>query len=120
MPFRDFSLLDVDWKHHIAGTNRSGRLVKHTDDTFMVQVLRQLTRKDALIVFVFNREGCMNEVVIDGYFGHSNHKAVEYKISADRRKRNSKTSTLGMRRADFRLLGELVTKVHFRRCLGPP
>lgn len=85
MPFRGFSLLDVNWKHHTAGTNRSGRLVKHTDNNFMVQVLRQLTRKDALIVFVFNREDCMDEVVIDGCIGHSDHKAVEYKISADRR-----------------------------------
>lgn len=86
----------------------------------MVQLLRQPTRKDALIVVVFNREGCMNEVVTDGHLGHSDQKVAELKISADRRKRNSNTSTLGRKRADFRLLGGLVAKVHFRRCLGPP
>lgn len=39
----------VNWGYHTAGTNRSKRLLKHMDDNFMEQVLREPTRKDALL-----------------------------------------------------------------------
>lgn len=45
-------MLGVNWEHHTAGINRSARLVKHMDDNFMVQILRQLTKKDALGFFL--------------------------------------------------------------------
>ncbi|KAJ7421823.1 hypothetical protein WISP_41053 [Willisornis vidua] len=51
-----------------------------------------------------------SEVEIGGHPGHSDHEAFEFKISVDRRKSASKTSTLDTRRADFRLLRELVSK----------
>ncbi|XP_052628596.1 uncharacterized protein LOC128134646 [Harpia harpyja] len=53
----------------------------------------------------------MGEVVIGGWLGHSDHKVVEFQIIGDRRKTASKTSTLDMGRADFRLLRGLVSKV---------
>ncbi|KAF4803099.1 hypothetical protein TURU_020612 [Turdus rufiventris] len=40
------------------------------------------------------------------HLGHINHYKIEFKISVDMRKSASKTSTLDMRRADFRLLRE--------------
>lgn len=50
----------------------------------------------------------MSKVASGVCLGHSGHKAVESKISVDRRKSSSNTSTLDMKRADFRLLRELV------------
>ncbi|KAJ7409997.1 rna-directed dna polymerase from mobile element jockey-like [Willisornis vidua] len=49
----------------------------------------------------------MSKVEIDGCLGHSGPKVIEFKITIDRRKSVSKTSTLDMRRTDFRLLREL-------------
>lgn len=40
---------------------------------------------------------------------------IEFKISVDWRKSASKTSTLDMRRDDFRLLWELVSKVPWEK-----
>ncbi|TRZ08540.1 hypothetical protein HGM15179_018565 [Zosterops borbonicus] len=53
------------------------------------------------------KEGLESEVAIGGHLGHSDHEAIEFKISGERRKSASKTSTLSMRRGDFKLLREL-------------
>lgn len=71
---------NVNWEHHTAVTNTSGRLVKYMDGNFVIQVLRQPTRKDALLVLVLNREGSISQVVIGDHLGHSDHKAVEFTI----------------------------------------
>ncbi|KAJ7395427.1 Serine/threonine-protein kinase DCLK1 [Pitangus sulphuratus] len=52
--------------------------------------------------------GSHEQSEIGGCLGHSEHKVIEFKISVDRRKNASKSSALDMRRADFRLLRELV------------
>ena len=84
----------------------------HVEDNFFVQVLRELTRKGALLDLLFvNRKGLVGKVVIGGCLGHSDHDVVEFQIVGDRRKTSSKTSTLDMGRADFGLLKELVSKV---------
>ena len=62
------------------------------------------------LLFV-NREGLLGEVVIGGWLGHSDQEVVKLQIIGDRRKIASKTSTLDMGKADFRLLKELVCKV---------
>lgn len=45
------------------------------------------------------------------HLSHSNHKVNKLKVSVARRKSTTKTSTLDIRRADFRFLRELVSKV---------
>lgn len=76
----------------------------------MVQVLREPTRRHALLdVLLVNKEGLMSKVDIGGHLGQSDH-AVEFKISVDSRKSADKISTLDMR-AEFRLLRELISKV---------
>ncbi|KAJ7414765.1 rna-directed dna polymerase from mobile element jockey-like [Willisornis vidua] len=81
-------------------------------DNFMKQVLRDLTWKDALLdLLLVNRADLMSKVEIGAHLGHNNYKVIEFEISVDRRKSASETSTLLMRRADFRLLRELVNKI---------
>ncbi|KAJ7407526.1 hypothetical protein WISP_125912 [Willisornis vidua] len=78
-----------------------------------LNVLKELTGKDVLPDFLLvNRNGLMSEVEICSCLGQSDH-AVEFKISSVRTKSASKTSTLDMRRADFRLYRELV-RLHLR------
>lgn len=64
-----------------------------------------------------NREGVMNEV-IGGCLGHSNYEATGFKISVDRRKSARKTPALDLRRADFRLLRKLASKVRWENVFG--
>lgn len=45
----DFSLLDASWEDDTAGTMRSRRFLKIMTDSFMVQDVRELARKDALL-----------------------------------------------------------------------
>lgn len=52
----------------------------------------------------------LSQVGTGGRLGHSDHKSIEFQTS-DKRKRASKTSARGMRRADFRLLRELVSRL---------
>lgn len=49
--------------------------------------------------------------MISGCLGYSDHEVVELKIFGDRRKTVTKTSMLDIRRAEFRLLRELFSKV---------
>ncbi|KAJ7411667.1 hypothetical protein BTVI_48805 [Pitangus sulphuratus] len=104
----DFNLPEINWEHHTAGTTRARRFLKNLDDSFMEQVLRKPTWKDSLLDLLdVNRVDLVSEVVIGGCLRHSDHEATEFKISVNRSKSASKTSALDMRRADFRLLGEL-------------
>ncbi|KAM9591477.1 uncharacterized protein ACIBXB_006274 [Morphnus guianensis] len=102
----------INWEYHTVDTNRSRKFLKHIEDNLLVQVLRELTRKGALLDLLFvNREGLMGEVVIGGCLGHSDHEVVEVQIVGNRRKTANKTLTLDMGRGDFGLLKEDVDKV---------
>lgn len=43
----DFNLPDVNWDHHTANTSKSRRFIKHLNNKFLVQVLREPTKKGA-------------------------------------------------------------------------
>ncbi|KAJ7424715.1 hypothetical protein BTVI_05504 [Pitangus sulphuratus] len=58
----------------------------------------------------FSRVDLVSKVEIGGCLGHSDHGVIEFKISVGRMKGANKSSTLDMRRADFRLLRELGTR----------
>lgn len=52
-------------EYHTANTNRSRKFLKHLDNYFLVQILREQTRKGALLdLLLVNREGVVGEVVI--------------------------------------------------------
>lgn len=112
----DFNLPEITWELYKDDTTWARKFLKNLDDNFMEQVLRELTQKDALLdVLLVNRIDLMN--------GDPQLSWQEFKISVDKRKNDSKTSSLDMRRADFRLFRELVSEVPrenvFCRCWGP-
>lgn len=78
----------------------------------LLQVLREATRKGALLDLLFvNRDNIMCEVMIGGCLGHSNHEMVEFKIFGDMRKIVIRATSLDFGRADFKLLKEAFSKV---------
>jgi len=65
----DFNFTDIDWEYRTADRNRSRKFPQHIEDNFLVQVLRELTRKGALLDLLFvNRVGLVGEVVIGDFF----------------------------------------------------
>lgn len=77
-----------------------------------IQVLRELTRKDALIdLLLENTEGIMGKVMIGSSLCHSDHEVVKFKIFSDRKKTASKTLTLDMERTNLKFHRKLVRQV---------
>ncbi|KAJ7397764.1 hypothetical protein BTVI_132244 [Pitangus sulphuratus] len=104
----DFNLPDTNWEHHTAGTTWARRFQKNLNESCMEQALRKMTQKDALLdLLLVHRVDFMIEVGTGCCLSHSDHEEIEIKISVDRRKSASKTSTLDMRRENLRLLREL-------------
>lgn len=65
-------------EHHTADTGRSRRFLKQLRDKILVQVLKELTRKPAILDLLFvNREGLVDDVVIGGHLGYSDHEVVK-------------------------------------------
>lgn len=72
-----FNLPDVNWERCIADTGRSSRFLKHLNDNFMLQVLRDPMRKVALLgLLLLNREGLMIDMAIGDGLGHNDHNQI--------------------------------------------
>lgn len=85
------------------------RFLKNPDDSFMEQVLREATEKDALLdLLLVNRDDLVSEAEIGSCLSHGDQEEIEFKISVNRRKSAGKTSALDMKRARFRHLRQLV------------
>lgn len=58
----DFNFLDVSQDCHTADTNRSSKFMKHIEDNFLMQVLREPTRKNAFQdLFFENKDGLVGK-----------------------------------------------------------
>ncbi|RMC15498.1 hypothetical protein DUI87_07690 [Hirundo rustica rustica] len=78
----DFSLPEINWEHHTAGTTQAQRFLKNLDDNFVGQVVRELTWKGSLLgLLLVNSVDLISEVEIGSQLGHSNHKEIKFKIS---------------------------------------
>lgn len=81
----DFNFPDISWENHTANTNRSRKFLRHVNDSFLVQILRELTRKGVVLdLLLVNREGLVGAVVISGHPGHRSHEVIEFKIFGNR------------------------------------
>lgn len=88
--------------------SKSGKFLKLVEDN-MSQSLSAPTSNDTLLHLLFeNREGFVGDMMVGASLGHSNDEIVELKIFGKRRR---KVSTLNFKRANFKLLRELVCTV---------
>ena len=53
----------------------------------------------------------MGDVMVGGCVGHSDHEMAEFKIFSVMRKKDGRVATLDFRRANLKLLGELLSRV---------
>lgn len=80
------------------------------EDYFLSQALSWPTRKDVLLdLFFLTREGCVGDMMVGGCLGHSDHELVDFKIFGVMRKKDSRAGTLDFKRANFKLLRELLS-----------
>ncbi|PKU32048.1 dtw domain-containing protein 2 [Limosa lapponica baueri] len=108
----DFNHPNICWRDNTAGHKQSRRFLERVDDNFLLQVIKELTRRGAMLDLVLtNKKGLVENVKLKGSLGCSDHEMVEFKILQAARRAHSKLTTLNFRRADF---GDLL----FRDLLG--
>ena len=92
---------DVCWKHNTEERKQYRKFLDCVEDNFLKQQVRERTRTD---------------VVVRSHLGHSNNKMIEFSILGELRRFGveegvSKTATLDLRRADFKLFRTLSGRV---------
>ena len=114
----DLNHQDICWKDHTVSCKRSRRLVESIDDNFLVQVLDRPTRGEALLdLLLTNAEEIIKGVNVGGSLGCSDHALVEFVILKNAGLAKSRAGTLCFRRANFRLLKELLSGIPWETVL---
>ena len=89
----------------MAGGRQSRRFLESVEDNFLVQVIDEPTRGEALLDLVLtNAEESIKGVKIGGSLGCSDHALVEFVILKNAGLGKSRARTLCFRRANFWLL----------------
>jgi len=97
----DFNHPDISWEDHTARQAQSGSFLQSIDN-FLMQVVEEPTRKDALLDLVLtNKEGLVEDVKVGGRLGCSEHEMVEFRILHGGSRAISRIKTLDLRRANF-------------------
>ena len=108
---------DVCWKHNTEERKQYRKFLDCVEDNFLKQQVRERTRTAVPLDLLFtNREGMVRDVVVRSHLGHSNNKMIEFSILGELRRFGveegvSKTATLDLRRADFKLFRTLSGRV---------
>jgi len=107
----DFHLLDICWKYNTAERKKSRRFLEHVEDNFLMQLVSEPTRGGASLDLLFtNREGIVEDVVVGGCLGLSDHEMIEFSVQGEVKRGASKTTTMDIRKADFGLFSTLVER----------
>lgn len=71
----------VCWKDHTAGCQQSERLLECIFDDFLLQVVKESTKKCAMLDLILsNKEGLVSNVKLKDSLGCSNHEIEDLKI----------------------------------------
>ena len=105
----EFNHPAICWRDNTAGHKQSRRFLECDDDNFLLQVIEEPTRRDAMMDLVLtNKEGLVGNAKLKGSLGCSDLEMVEFKILRAARRTHSKLATLDFRRADFGLFRDLL------------
>ena len=77
VPVGDFNFPDICWKYNTAERDQSRRFLECVGDSFLMQLVSELTRGGALLDLLFvNREELVDDVAVGGRLGHSDHEII--------------------------------------------
>ena len=108
----DFNHPDICWRDDTTGHKQSRRCLECVDDSFLLQVIGQPTRRGAMLDLVLTiKERLVGNVKRKGSLGFSDHETVEFKILRAARRVHSMLTTLDFRRADFGLFRDVLGRV---------
>ncbi|TRZ10607.1 hypothetical protein HGM15179_016504 [Zosterops borbonicus] len=114
----DFNLPDICWELNTAEKRQSRKFLECMDDNFLSQLVGEPTRGETMLDLLFtNRDGLVEDVVVGGRLGQSDHEIIEFSIIGEIRRYINKTFTLDFRRADFGLFRRLIQGVPWEEAL---
>jgi len=114
----DFNHPDGSWEDHTASHTQSRRFLQSIDDNFLMQVVKEPTRRGALLDLVLtDKEGLVEDVKAGGRLGCSDREVVEFRILCGGSRGISRIKTLDFRRANFGLFKELLGGILWVRAL---
>jgi len=114
----DFNHPDISWEDHTARQAKSRRFLQSIDDNFLMQVVKEPTRKDTLLGLVLtNKERLVEHVKVGGRLSCSDHEMVKFRILHGGSRAISRIKTLDLRRADFALFRQLLGGIPWARAL---
>ncbi|XP_009874290.1 PREDICTED: uncharacterized protein LOC104278875 [Apaloderma vittatum] len=77
----DLNLPDICWKYNTADRKQSTRFLDCVEDNFLTQLVSEPTRGGALLdLLLTNREGLVDNVVVGGLLGLSDHEMIDFSI----------------------------------------
>ena len=87
----DFNLPDICLKYNIAERKQSRRFLESVADNFLMQLVKQPTRRGASLNLLFtNRAGLVGDVVVGGHLGLSDHKMIEFSVLGEVKRGSAK------------------------------
>ncbi|XP_073409523.1 uncharacterized protein [Dendrobates tinctorius] len=99
----DFNYPDICWESLSGKTNRSRKFLSSLADNFIFQKVGEKTRGTATLDLIpINREEMVEEVIVAGTLGGSDHAILELWITRGGRPVKTQTSRLDFRKADFK------------------
>ncbi|GAB0188273.1 hypothetical protein GRJ2_001292600 [Grus japonensis] len=105
-------------RDNTSGHKETRRFLECVDDSFLLQVIEEPMRRDAMLDLVLtNREGLVGNAKVKGSLGCSDHEIVEFKILRAVRRAHSKLTNLDFRIADFGLFRDLLGRVPWDKAL---
>ncbi|TRZ12815.1 hypothetical protein HGM15179_014306 [Zosterops borbonicus] len=114
----DFNLPDICWELNTAEKRQPRKFLECIDDNFLSQLVSEPTRGETMLDLLFtNRDGLVEDVVVGGRLGQSDHEIIEFSIIGEIRRYINKTFTLDFQRADFGLFRRLIQEVSWEEAL---
>ena len=91
----DFKLAEFCWKYNTAQRKKSRRFLQCVEETFLTLLVSEPTRGGASLDLLFtNREGLVEDVVVGGHLGLSDHEMIEFSVHGEGQRGVSKTATM--------------------------
>lgn len=110
----DFNHL-IFWKDSKYG---SRRFLECVDENFLIQMIKEPTRKDALLDLILTNEAeLVVDVKVGGRLGCTDHETMQFRIQSGGSGVKSRTATLNFRRAVFSHFRDLPGRIPWNTVL---